>query len=145
MYHHQEEKDVAIAIEHSNHTETIGHVKNQEQREETIREALTRHPKTIIWLIFAIFVLVISSFDNQAGSIVVGIPEFRKDSGYAFEGNYVLPAKWQSAYSGGPTASTIIGSIGSGYIGDKIGRKRMYAVVFAVVLIGVTLESKYTV
>lgn len=145
MDHYHEEKDIANTIEHSSHTETIGHLKNQEQHEETVREALTQHPKTMIWLVFAIFVLVISSFDNQAGGIVLGIPQFRKDFGYAFEGNYVLPAKWQSAYSGGPTVSTVIGSIGSGYISDKIGRKRMYAVVFAVVLIGVTLESKYTV
>jgi hypothetical protein len=29
----------------------------------------------------------------------------RKDFGYAFGGDYVLPADWQGAFSGGPVAS----------------------------------------
>jgi MFS transporter, SP family, general alpha glucoside:H+ symporter len=105
MTQYAEEKNVDTTVEYNEHTEAIGHLANQEDHEETVRQALTRHPKTIIWCLYAIWVLVITSFDNQVGGVVIGIPEFRKDYGSAFEGNYVLPAKWQSAYSGGPVAS----------------------------------------
>jgi SP family general alpha glucoside:H+ symporter-like MFS transporter len=102
-----EEKNVSKIFEHHDHAdiETYGHVANQEEHEETVLQAITKHPKTILWCVFALWVLLLSSFDNQAGGIVIGVPEFRKDFGSAFEGNYVLPTKWQSAYSGGPTAS----------------------------------------
>jgi len=93
-----------------------------------------------VWLVFAIFVILITSFDNQVGGTVIGIPKFRQDYGSPFKGDYVLPAEWQSAYSGGPTASSVIGSLGAGYIGDRIGRKLMYLVAFIFVFVGVTLE-----
>lgn len=139
-----DEKHVMSTVEIQDRTEAIGHLKNQEDHQETVCEALSRHPKTVIWLVFAIWILVICSFDNQVGGVVIGIPQFRKDFGFAFDGNYVLPAKWQSAFSGGPTASTILGSIGAGYIGDRIGRKWMYAITFVVVLVGITVESEYS-
>jgi SP family general alpha glucoside:H+ symporter-like MFS transporter len=107
MSEYTAEKNVGATVEYTDHahTETYGHLANQEEHEETILQAITKHPKTIVWCVFALWVLLLSSFDNQAGGIVIGVPEFRKDFGSAFEGNYVLPAKWQSAYSGGPTAS----------------------------------------
>jgi MFS transporter, SP family, general alpha glucoside:H+ symporter len=98
-------KGTATATELRDEKEAYGHIANQEQHEQTVRQALTQRPKTIVWLIFAIWVLLITSFDNQVGGVVIGIPRFRQDFGSPFEGNYVLPAKWQSAYSGGPTAS----------------------------------------
>lgn len=96
-----------MMVEHhdQNHKEKYGHIANQEEHEETALQSLRRHPKTIMWCVFVLWVLLLSSFDNQAGGVVIGVPEFRKDFGSAFEGNYVLPAEWQSAYSGGPTAS----------------------------------------
>ena len=102
-----EEKGVSMMVEHHDqyHKEKYGHIANQEEHEETALLSLRRHPKTIMWCVFALWVLLLSSFDNQAGGVVIGVPEFRKDFGSAFEGNYVLPAEWQSAYSGGPTAS----------------------------------------
>jgi hypothetical protein len=102
-----EEKNISKIFEHHDHAgiETYSHVANQEEHEETVLQAIIKHPKTILWCVFALWILLLSSFDNQAGGVVIGVPEFRKDFGSAFEGNYVLPAKWQSAYSGGPTAS----------------------------------------
>lgn len=56
----------------------------------------------------------------------------------------MLPAEWQSAYTGGPTASAVIGSLGSSYIADKIGRKFTYAIAFIFILVGITLETVAT-
>ena len=85
--------------------EVVGYIGNEEERRETALQAIKRCPKTLAWCAYALGVLTLSSYDNQAGGIFLSIPQFRKDFGFAFGGSYVLPAKWQSAYSGGPTAS----------------------------------------
>jgi MFS transporter, SP family, general alpha glucoside:H+ symporter len=90
--------------EHGGDADVIGHAVNQEEHDLTIKQALLQNKKTVAWCCWVIWVLVLASFDNAAGSAILGIPQFRKDFGSAFEGNYVLPAKWQSAYSGAPAA-----------------------------------------
>lgn len=46
-----------------------------------------------------------SNYINTAGGSVLGIPRFRKDFGSPYEDDYVLPATWQSAYFGAPSAA----------------------------------------
>jgi len=92
-------------VEETDDVEVIGHAGNYEDHQVTFRQALVSHRKTVFWAVYALFVLTISSYDNSASSIFLSVPEFRKDFGYEYDDNYVLPAKWQSAYSGGPTAT----------------------------------------
>ena len=66
---------------------------------------LKQNPRVIAWCVFAVWVIVLTSFESLASSIVLGIPQFRKDFGYPFEGNYVLDTIWPSAISGGPVAT----------------------------------------
>jgi hypothetical protein len=107
------EKTVDPSVEHIDladlaDLEVIGGVVNQQDHEETVFQALRKHPRTLLWCVYALWVLTLSSYDNQAGGIFLGIPQFRKDFGFPYNGNYVLYANWQSAYSGGPTASSVI-------------------------------------
>ena len=85
--------------------EHFAHLTSQEDRERSKFMAVRQNPWTTAWCIFAVWCIMVFSFDNQVGSIVLGIPEFRKDFGSFFEGNYVLPADWQSAFSGGSAAA----------------------------------------
>ncbi|KXL48489.1 hypothetical protein M433DRAFT_75381 [Acidomyces richmondensis BFW] len=124
--------------------EMIGHAGNYEDHLETFGEALNSHRKAVFWAVYALFVLTISSYDNSASSIFLSVPEFRKDFGYEYDNNYVLPAKWQSAYSGGPSATAVIGALSSSYISDKIGRKLAYLISFAFVLAGSVVETLAT-
>ena len=70
-------------------------------------QTMRQQSRETLWCLYAIFILVLGGFDNQAGGAVLSIPEFRKDFGSPYEGNYVLPAVWQSAYSGGPVLSYV--------------------------------------
>lgn len=101
------EKTIDSSVEHIDlaDLEVIGGIANQQGHEETILQALCKNRRTLFWCVYALWVLTLASYDNQAGSIFLGIPQFRKDFGFLYNGNYVLYAKWQSAYSGGPTAS----------------------------------------
>lgn len=89
-------------------TSQMGHLANQEDHEETILQSLKRHPWPTVWVAYCIWVILATAFDFAAPSSVLGIPEFRKDFGSAYEGSYVLPAKWQSAFSGAPVATYVL-------------------------------------
>lgn len=73
-----------------------------------------KYPWACAWCIYAVWVVLLVSFENQAAGNVIGIPEFRKDFGREFvtehgegevEVTYVVDAIWQSAFQGAPVAS----------------------------------------
>jgi SP family general alpha glucoside:H+ symporter-like MFS transporter len=111
---------------------------------QTPFEAIKSHPRELLWCLYALFVLVLSSFDNQAGGVVLSIPQFRKDFGSAYNGDYVLSAKWQSAYSGAPVLSSIIGLLLSGWLAEKVGRKRTLAIGYLIIFVSITVETLST-
>ncbi|KAK5075322.1 hypothetical protein LTR64_001527 [Lithohypha guttulata] len=121
-------------------TSRIGHLANQEDHEETVSQCLRKHPVPVLWCCYGIWVILATAFDFAAPSAVIGIPQFRKDFGRPFAGNYVLPANWQAAFSGAPVASGCIGSLITGWLGEKIGMKRMLLLGFINILIGTTIQ-----
>jgi MFS transporter, SP family, general alpha glucoside:H+ symporter len=85
--------------------EVAGHAANQDDHDISAIQAARKNPLTVLWCSYAIWLLVLNSFENQAGGTALGIPQFRKDFGYKYGDEYVLPANWQGAFSGGPVAS----------------------------------------
>ncbi|KAF4978528.1 hypothetical protein FZEAL_5100 [Fusarium zealandicum] len=136
--------DDDLAMKKPEHVEQIGHAAAAEDHQEGPIKAIRKHPWAFAWCLYAIYVLILTSFDNQASGIVIGIPQFRKDFGNEFEGDYVLPAKWQSAYSGAPVASAVIGSLGGGYIADRIGRKWTMFISYIFIFTAITVETVST-
>jgi hypothetical protein len=59
----------------------------------------------LIWCLYMLWCVLANNYAKTAGQSVLGIPQFRKDFGGAYKGNYVLSAKWQSAYYGAPQAA----------------------------------------
>ena len=82
-----------------------GHATQQADHKISKWGAIKENPINFLWCVYGIWALIVIGFDNQAGGLVVSIPEFRKDYGKAFKGGYVIDAQWQSAFSGGPVAS----------------------------------------
>ncbi|KAL2838532.1 general substrate transporter [Aspergillus pseudoustus] len=115
-----------------------------EGKDETILETVKREPWAVLWCCYAIWVVLVVAFDFAAPSAILSVPQFRKDFGYYYEGNYVLPAKWQSAYSGAPVASGVIGSFLSGWLADKIGKKLMITIAYVLILAGISIEMVAT-
>ncbi|KAH8812998.1 putative maltose permease [Xylogone sp. PMI_703] len=114
---------------------------NKEDHEVLKRQAIRRNPRAFWWSIYAVWTLFLVGFDNQASGIIFGIPQFRKDFGHYFDGNYVLDAKWQSAFSGAPLASNLISSLIAGQVSDKIGRRYTIAIALLISFAAVTLEA----
>ncbi|KAL3488542.1 general substrate transporter [Aspergillus germanicus] len=111
---------------------------------DTVLATLKRERWAVIWCCYAIWVVLVVAFDFAAPSAILGVPQFRKDFGYFYQGDYVLPAKWQSAYSGAPVASGVVGSFMSGWLGDKIGKKVMIGFAYGLILAGISAEMVAT-
>ncbi|KAH4053409.1 hypothetical protein HBH49_083170 [Parastagonospora nodorum] len=74
-------------------------------------QTVRQNPWACFWCIYACWTIILVAFETQASCAVVGIPQFRKDFGFEFpegSGEYVLPAGWQSAFSGAPSASCCV-------------------------------------
>lgn len=99
----EENKSNAQYLEHLDGV--AGHAANQDDHDTTAVQAARNNPMTVLWCSYAIWLLVLNSFENQAGGSALGIPQFRKDFGYKFGDEYVLSPSWQGAFSGGPVAS----------------------------------------
>lgn len=89
----------------SNFSEPVEHPDNEPKEDHSLLSAVREHPLSFGWSIYAILVMVTSAYTNSISNSVLGIPQFRKDFGYQFRGNYVLPASWQAAYYGATNAA----------------------------------------
>jgi SP family general alpha glucoside:H+ symporter-like MFS transporter len=116
------------------------HLANQEDHEASKWQAIRRNPWAFAWCLFAVWVTLLVSYENQAAGTVLGIPQFRKDFGSYYQGNYVLAAKWQAAFSGAPVATTAVGAICAGQIADWIGRKYTIMGMLALSYASISLE-----
>ncbi|KAH8822024.1 putative maltose permease [Xylogone sp. PMI_703] len=134
------EKDATVPIHQEEAPLQVINQLNNEDHQMPKWEAVERNPQAFWWSIYAVWTILLVSFDNQASGIVFGIPQFRKDFGYYFNGNYVLDAKWQSAFSGTPLASNLISSLTAGQVSDKIGRRYTIVIVLLISFAAVTLE-----
>lgn len=64
-----------------------------------------RYRWALTWCLYMLWCVLANNYAKLAGQSVLGIPQFRKDFGKAYNGNYVLSATWQSAYYGAPQAA----------------------------------------
>ncbi|GJC88033.1 general alpha-glucoside permease [Colletotrichum liriopes] len=136
-----EKKDHAAHLEHPNEAQSqLANLGNQEEHDLGKWESFRKYPKASFWCIYAVWCVLVLSFENQAGGSILSIPEFRKDFGHLYEGDYVLDAKWQSAFNGAPVASAVAGALGSGNLADWLGRKKVIAIALAISFVGITLE-----
>lgn len=78
---------------------------NEDEHQMGKLQCIKQYPLACCWSLFAVWCTLLVSFENQAAGSIIGIPEFRKDFGYLYEGSYVLRAQWQSAFQGAPVAS----------------------------------------
>lgn len=80
---------------------------NLEEQQMGVVEAMKKSPWAIVWCLYAMWCIVLANFQSMAGSSVIGIPQFRKDFGREYNGEFVLDGAWQSAIDGVPRAAFV--------------------------------------
>jgi MFS family permease len=58
---------------------------------------------------------------------MIAVPAFRRDFGYLFHGQPVLPASWQTAFNVVSSIGQFFGGFLCSQVADKIGRKKSIA------------------
>lgn len=91
-------------------TAELGHQANIEDHAVGKLASFRKYPWACAWCFYAVWCVLLVSFENQAAGSVIGIPEFRKDFGHEYKTadgttSYVIDAVWQSAFQGAPVAS----------------------------------------
>ncbi|KAL4871175.1 hypothetical protein BDV12DRAFT_164335 [Aspergillus spectabilis] len=122
----------------------LGYLADQEGHELGKWDSLKKYPWIFAWCVYAVWCILLVSFENQAAGNVTGIPQFRQDFGSFYDGNWVLDAKWQSAFNGGPVASAVVGALCSGQIADTFGRKWTMLGALLISVAAVTIEFTAT-
>ncbi|KAI9159104.1 MFS hexose transporter [Paramyrothecium foliicola] len=135
-----EKADAAHVEQFAKESQQLAYLGNQEEHELGKFASIKRYPKSCFWCLFAVWCVLVVSFDNQAAGSILSIPQFRKDFGSFYNNDYVLDSNWQAAFQGAPVASAIIGSLGCGIIADSLGRRPTIIISLIISYIGVTLE-----
>ncbi|RDW73244.1 hypothetical protein BP6252_07151 [Coleophoma cylindrospora] len=136
------DEEKSYAVSHHEHGDKVNaaHLANEEEKALSKWATIKQNPYAFGWAVYAVWTTLLVSFENNASGTVISIPQFRKDFGTFYQGSYVIPANWQSAFSGAPVASTAIGALMAGQIADWMGRKNTIAAALLGSYVSVTLE-----
>jgi sugar porter (SP) family MFS transporter len=133
-------KDQDVEEFESANLEELASVQQKIEHDLSKFEAAKRYKNSCFYVFVCVWTMVLWGYENQAGGIVFSIPQFRQDFGHAYDGGYVLEAKWQSAISAGPIASISIAFIVASYVADKIGKRRVLMAASLFSIPWITLE-----
>lgn len=124
--------DVDQTIEPIDNLEELARAQQKIEHHMTKIQAAKAYKAIIFYAAVIIWTAILVGYENQAGGMVLSIPQFREDFGYEYNGEYVLPADWQSAITGGATGALAIGALVGSWFSDRFGKRR--TILFASIL-----------
>ncbi|OAK97185.1 MFS general substrate transporter [Phaeosphaeriaceae sp. SRC1lsM3a] len=108
-----------------------------EQR--TLWQNIKRYRK-VCWITIALTsAILLYGYDNVVVGTVSAMPLFQRDFGVFFEGAWILPSGWLAAWNVASPLGAMAGSLGGGWLNDKIGRRRALGMNAFLAAIGVAI------
>lgn len=90
-------------------------------------EAVKIYPKAIGWSAFVSMGVIMLAFDPQLLGNLYSMPQFQRDFGYLYQGEYIIDAAWQTALSMGNPVGQVVGALFAAFPMERYGRKNTYA------------------
>lgn len=113
----------------------IGNIAGEEARRAvelegqlTFFEALKLYPTAAGWSIFFSLGIIMTAFDPQLITNLFASPQFQKDFGYLYNGDYIVSAPWQTSLAMGQPIGQVVGAFAAAYPMEWFGRKKTFAV-----------------
>lgn len=97
----------------------------------TFTEACKLYPAAIGWSAFVSLGVIMLAFDPQLLGNLYATPQFCRDFGYLYEGEYIISAPWQTGLSMGNPVGQVVGALFAAYPMDRFGRKLTFAACVA--------------
>ncbi|WRT67148.1 uncharacterized protein IL334_004114 [Kwoniella shivajii] len=66
---------------------------------------------------------ILWGYDAQIGTGLLSVPFYRRDFGYQLGVDYVIPARWQSAFNSVSSIGGMFGGLAVGWIADRVGHR----------------------
>ncbi|KAI5236746.1 MFS hexose transporter [Aureobasidium subglaciale] len=122
--------DKVARVQAAQHNEsTWSAIKNNRRALVCVKDCI--NVLTYTTVMYMLYNSIAYGYDGIAGSVVINLPQFRKDFGTPFFGQYVVPAEWQLAFAGASLVGLVLGGILSGAAAERIGKR--YTVAIALV------------
>ncbi|RFU81642.1 maltose permease [Trichoderma arundinaceum] len=125
-----DEKRVGVALEthvsgidDANPKDDTVRVDLQLEHQLTVKEVFIKHPALVFWAFYWAMAGVGWGFDAQVNGGMLSVQSFRRDFGYMYQGEYVLPADWQSAFNTISSVGQFFGGFLCSWVADRWGRK----------------------
>lgn len=94
----------------------------EREANQSVWQALKHYKKAVFWSCCMSCALIMEGFDHSYITGFFGFTEFKRQFGtLGSDGEYYIPAKWQTAISDGVLASEILVLFFVGYLTDKFG------------------------
>lgn len=127
------EKPVEARVEDANLSETI-RVDHQLEHELTVRDVFKRHPALVFWCLYWSIAAMGWGFDAQINGGMLAVKAFRRDYGFVYNGEPVLPASWQTGFNTISSVGQFFGGFACSWVADRVGRR-------AALLAGIVVAS----
>ncbi|KAH0133086.1 putative maltose permease, partial [Aureobasidium melanogenum] len=106
--------------------DTVNHV-TQSEHELGFWKGVKLYPKAVFWSAFFCIAVIMAGFDPQLVSSFYALPAFQKKYGQLYEGEYIIPAPWQTGLGMGNAVGQLVGALACGWPLERFGRKRTLA------------------
>lgn len=93
----------------------------------TFTQACRLYPAAIGWSVFVSLGVIMLAFDPQLLGNLYATPQFQRDFGYLYNGEYIISAAWQTGLSMGNPVGQVVGALFAAYPMDLFGRKWTFA------------------
>ncbi|CAK7237471.1 hypothetical protein SCUCBS95973_009970 [Sporothrix curviconia] len=112
------------------------------EKQEPTLKSLVKNKRAVAICACIIMNAVLQSNDGGIGSSLLGMPSFCKmmGEGYQKDGQYAVPPKTVTAWSGVAAAPQVLGLFYASYIADYFGRRFNMYLLFAMIVIGTAVE-----
>ncbi|KAK9859883.1 maltose permease [Penicillium brevicompactum] len=120
--------------------ETVPHPPRSAKAKEGAWSSAKENPKVIMYSVTACISSMLWGFDIGVNSITVALPGFKMVFGYEYGDQLLISATWNALWTAMTSLGMLIGSIASGWISDRGGRRAGFAIGSAISILGVGLE-----
>lgn len=131
------EKNDAIHVEAESISTTSSNMEQVDKTKMTAKQqyaqlwaALKADSRYSWWALYCMLLVFGWGYDAGLSGVAIAFPEFREVYGNYYqptgeEGQYVIPALWQSLWNAASTIGQVFGGFAAGQFADMVGRKAL--------------------